>query len=74
MNDSNINLAHSDCLYSQTNWGETIVHNICTGAETAVPWGSIDYMFALVIAIGSFAVIALAISFAAVVTTDIFRD
>ena len=64
MNESNINLAHSDCLRSQKNWGETIVHNICTGAETAVPWGSVDYMVGGAMAIGVLCLIVAVISLA----------
>ena len=31
------------CLQKTNDIGQTIVHNICTGAITTVPWGSADW-------------------------------
>jgi hypothetical protein len=37
-------LNHSDCLRAQENIGETVIHNICTGATHIVPWGSMEWL------------------------------
>lgn len=49
--DTNVNLNASDCLRSVSDIGSTHVHNICTGTITDVPWGSADWMFAIVFAL-----------------------
>ncbi len=45
--DTNINLAM--CLKSQMNIGEEIVHNICNGTISVVPWGTADWIAAVFI-------------------------
>ena len=69
MNESTaVALDHSECIKSASNFGETVYSNICTGAQTIVPWGSVDYVgafMAMIIAIGVasvlFGAVALAI-------------
>jgi len=41
--DMNLSL----CIQTIENFGETIYMNICTGTETAVSWGQMDY-FAII--------------------------
>jgi hypothetical protein len=48
-NRTDIAFNHSDCLRSQSNIGETVVHNICTGAQYTVPWGAIDWIGMLIL-------------------------
>lgn len=45
-----IALDQTACLASQSDIGQTTIHNICTGAASAVPWGSADWVgfFALI--------------------------
>lgn len=44
MTDLNINAA--ECITTQSNIGETVYHNICSGATHVVPWGSADWFSA----------------------------
>lgn len=39
-----IALDQAACIQMQSNIGETIAHNICTGTTAAVPWGSADWL------------------------------
>ena len=48
--DGNLNLNTADCLRSASDFGVTHVHNICTGAVTDVPWGSLDWVAAFAVA------------------------
>lgn len=45
--DANLNIAQ--CLREQTNFGETIVHNICNNTVASVPWGTADWALCLVL-------------------------
>ena len=47
MIDDNVNLNHSDCLRTVMNFGEQVVHNICTGKVQHIPWGSADWFLAV---------------------------
>ena len=38
-----VNLQHADCLRSQSNIGETIIHNICDMSVSVVPWGTLNW-------------------------------
>jgi hypothetical protein len=33
-----------DCVKQASNFGVTVYHNICTGADTSVPWGTLDWV------------------------------
>jgi hypothetical protein len=58
---TDVNLNHADCLRSVSDFGKTIVHNICNGSIKEVPWGSVDWMEAsFLIAFGAFLVLMLA--------------
>lgn len=39
-----INLSLEKCLVSKTGFTGDIVHNVCTGAQTFVPHGMVDYL------------------------------
>ena len=39
-----VSLQHADCLRSQSNIGETIIHNICDMSVSVVPWGTLDWL------------------------------
>lgn len=53
MNESTINLNDAKCIQSMTNWGESVIYNICSGTNTHLPWGTMDYIGTLfLIAIG----------------------
>lgn len=54
-------LDQTACIRSQSNIGETITHNICTGATAVVPWGSADWL-------GFAALCGLGVIFAALLT------
>ena len=58
--EQTFNLNAAECIKSQTNWGETITHNICTGESYTVPWGAVDYGAGL---LGVFFLLLLAILF-----------
>lgn len=47
--DLNLNVAH--CLRTVDDFGGSTVRNICNGAETFVPWGSLQW--ALCIGLGT---------------------
>lgn len=52
---SRIVLDQSACIQAQSNIGETITHNICTGAVAVVPWGSADWLgFIALCGVGAF--------------------
>lgn len=34
----------TNCVVKATNFGETVVTNVCTGIKTIVPWGSMDFI------------------------------
>lgn len=42
MTDLNINSA--ECITPQSNIGETVYHNICSGVTHVVPWGTADWL------------------------------
>lgn len=47
----NFNIAANtlkECLKEQSQFGQTVYHNICSGTQTIVPWGGVDWMFAYV--------------------------
>lgn len=44
LTDLNINSA--ECIAPQSNIGETVYHNICSGVTHVVPWGSADWFSA----------------------------
>lgn len=39
-----IALDQTYCIKVQSDVGQTITHNICTGAQSVVPWGSADWL------------------------------
>lgn len=39
----------SECLKNTMNFGETTVRNICDGTVSVVPWGGVDWAFAVLI-------------------------
>lgn len=43
MTTIDLNQTAAQCLHSTDNLGSTIIHNICTGADTTIPWGSADW-------------------------------
>lgn len=47
--DANVNLNAADCLRSVSDIWSTHVHNICTGTIADVPWGSADWVLAIVL-------------------------
>lgn len=53
--EHNLNIA--ECLTTQTEWGESIVHNICNGQVHNIPWGTMNYVG--VIGISAFAFVFL---------------
>lgn len=68
-----VKFTHADCLRSQTNFGETIVHNICTGEQHMIPWGGADWALAgglsLLLAVG----VVTLIGVASMMLRDFFR-
>ena len=42
-----LNLNSTACIKNQSNIGSDVVHNICTGKITIVPWGSADWLGAI---------------------------
>ena len=69
--DTNLNSAQ--CIKTVSNFGEDIIHNICTGTQVVIDWGVMDY--AVVIGLGSLFVTMGAIIFGvgAVFLRDAFR-
>lgn len=53
---SDINLNTSECIVKTSNFGETIVTNICSGNVVTVPWGTLQYFGTSVAFIASLAV------------------
>lgn len=52
------------CLKSAVSYGQVTYYNVCTGQQSVVPWGSVEWVFALVltalgIAVVGFCVIGL---------------
>jgi len=37
-----------ECLKEQSQFGQTIYHNLCDGTQTVVPWGGVDWMWAYI--------------------------
>ena len=58
------------CLKSTSNFGETIYRNICTGAQTAVAWGSVDWTIALVLTGLGVAFLLFLVAFSVMVALD----
>lgn len=52
--DTNLNIA--ECIKQTSNFGSTVVHNICNGTTQVVPWGGLDWlvMFGAVLFISAF--------------------
>lgn len=48
---SELNLQHADCLVKNSNFTESVMTNICTGEIIYVPYGSLNYMFNILLAI-----------------------
>ena len=46
MTDQTVNLNASECLREIHNIGSTTIHNVCSGASSAVPWGAGDWAIA----------------------------
>lgn len=46
MTDITLNQNVAQCLRSQSDFGGTTIHNLCSGATTYVPWGSADWALA----------------------------
>jgi hypothetical protein len=55
----------ANCLRTVRNIGSNVVHNICSGEQVAIPWGSADWIGA--IAMSGVAVLVL-VAFAAFIT------
>lgn len=52
---SRVALDQTACIVAQSDIGQTITHNICTGATAVVPWGSADWLgFCALAGIGLF--------------------
>lgn len=66
--DANLNT--TQCLKESMNWGETIVRNICNGSIHSVPWGTMDY----VVAVLAIAVVGAIIGLFAALLLDIVRN
>lgn len=47
--DQTINLNASHCIQKAGNIGSNLFTNICSGKTTVVPWGSADWLGAIVI-------------------------
>jgi len=50
--DQTINWNAAECLQKTNHWGLTIVQNICNGKSFDVPWGSWDFVLALLAVAG----------------------
>lgn len=46
---TDINLNQAECLKPINNFGNTVYQNVCNGTYTQVPWGSGDWLTALLI-------------------------
>lgn len=58
---NNLNLNIAECLIPTRDIGGTIVHNICSGSSSAVPWGSAEWLgFYVTIGLGGVALAFLA--------------
>lgn len=44
MAEITVNQNATECVRTVSNIGGSIVHNICSGAQTAVPWGTLDWV------------------------------
>lgn len=44
---ADVNVTHADCLRTTTDIGRQVVHNICNGTVSEVPWGSADWALGL---------------------------
>lgn len=40
---NNVNLNATECLGKTYDIGSTTIRNICSGAESVIPWGSLDW-------------------------------
>ena len=47
----NININQSACLQSANNIGGTVIHNVCNGMISYVPWGSADWLGIIFLAV-----------------------
>lgn len=45
-----MNVTHTDCLTTTNDIGRHVVHNICTGATIDIPWGTADWLIAILAA------------------------
>lgn len=44
MAEITVNQNATECVRTVSNIGGSIVKNICSGTETAVPWGTLDWV------------------------------
>ena len=67
---TDINLNAAECIRSQENIGNTVYHNICTGATQTVNWGSADWLAAA----GLAAVVIFIVGMFACLGVMLFKD
>jgi len=64
----NLNLNSTECIARASDIGGTLIRNVCSGAQSYVPWGSGDWALAVVVGglvalvFGIFAFLAVAIA------------
>lgn len=46
-----VNLNNTACLVKKNNFTETVITNVCTGAVTNVPHGTVDYLGSIMVGI-----------------------
>ncbi len=60
--NAEVSLQHADCLRSTSEFGNTIVRNICNGSVVDVPWGTLDWVLCFGLMAFAFAFITMLIA------------
>jgi hypothetical protein len=68
--NSTVNANIAECLKTATHLGFNRVHNVCTGAQTDVPWGGIDWLLFLGVSGIVAAIILMVTAFAITILRD----
>ena len=69
--DQNVNANIAHCIQSVGHIGSTTFVNICNGATTTVPWGSVEWLGAIAIGLLCLFVAALLVGFLAMMLSDV---
>jgi hypothetical protein len=69
-----LNANLSQCVKSSMDFGVTHFYNVCSGVNTAVPWGTMDYLAAIAAIAFSVILLGIFLAFAAMFVFWVVTD